>query len=211
MRHIELNAYGHQRKTKTTLMWDGKHFVIQDTEYSPAEFRFQAVQDADYATLKGQYKKALNLYQQVISSNTLNWWSDARGKNNVAQAEASSNALPTPTLPAPDLTEREYLSAYAYYRIMVLKVLQGEPDQAKKTFQILRSKFPAEKPGSAYTELAAAFWNVYKTTQNIGNACHAAINYANANKSVILHYIGEQNYHPQPSLDYEPNDICPFK
>jgi tetratricopeptide (TPR) repeat protein len=210
-RHIELNAYGHQRKTKTTLMWDGKHFVIQDTEYGPAEFRFQAVQDADYATLKGQYNKALNLYQQVISSNTLDWWSDARGKNNVAHAEASWNAAPTPTLPAPDLTEREYLSSYAYYRIMVLKVLQGETEQAKNTFQTLRAIFPAGKPGSTYTELAAAFWNTYETTQNIENACHAAINYANANKSATLHYIGERNYHPWPSLDYQPDDICPFK
>ncbi len=210
--HIDLAEYGHQRKTKTTVMWDGKHFVIQDTEYSPAEFRFQAVQDADYATLKGQYNKALNLYQNVISSNTLEWWSYARGRYNFAQAEASwDNNIPTPTPPAPDLTERPYLSAYAYYRIMVLKVLQGEVDQAKNTYQTLRTKFPAGKPGAAYTELASAFWDEYKATQSIGNACHEAIKYATANKSAILHFIGELNYHPLPSLSYEPEDICPFK
>ena len=210
-RHINLNAYGHQRKTKTVLTWDGKYFIIQDTEYGPAEYRFQAVQDGDYATLKGQYDKALNLYQQVIFSDALEWWSDARGKNNIAQAEASWNALPTPTLPAPDLTERENLSAYAYYRIMVLKVLQGDMAQAQNTFRTLQATFPTGKPGAVYAELAAAFWNTYKATSNVENSCQAAIAYANANTNAVLHYIGEQNYHPWPSLDYQPDDICPFK
>lgn len=210
-RHIAPESYGHQRKTKMILMWNGKNFVIHDTEYGPAEFRFQAVQDADYAALKGQYDKALSLYQQAISSDTLDWWSPSRRENNIARADVASQPVPTPTLPVPDLTERGYLTAYAYYRIMVTHTLQGDLTQAQNALQTLQKEFPVGKPESVYTELAAAFWNAYQASQKIELACQAAIAYAEKNPKAVLHYIGEREYHPYPSLDYQPADICPFK
>lgn len=204
------HATGPQRLTKTTLMWDGKNFVVHDMEYSPAQFRFQAVQDADYAMLKGQYNQALALYQQVISSDTLDWWSQARLDYEMAQADASGAAAATPTMPAHDLTEREQLTAYAYYRIMLLKRIQQKPAEAQKAYDTLQAKFPIGKPGAAYVELASVFLTRYRESKSIQSACAAVIQYAE-NHATVLHYIGERYYHPSQAFHYQPKDICPFK
>lgn len=208
---FDARIHGPQRALTTTLMWNGKNFVVHDAEYSPATFRFQAVQDADYSALIGQYNKAFRLYQQVISSDTLDWWSDERTKYIAAQALADmDNTSPTPVMPAPDPLERENLSAYAYYRMMVLKILQKEPTEAQKTYQTLLARFPEEKQGHVYVELARAFWDIYKTSKNLTYACRAAIQYATANRKAILYYIGDREHHPWQNLDYKPEDICPF-
>ena len=66
------------RDETITLKWNGENFVIANEEYSPPQYRFQAIQDADSYTLKQDYEKALHLYRTVIFNNKLDWWSRER-------------------------------------------------------------------------------------------------------------------------------------
>jgi hypothetical protein len=201
---------GPWRVTTTTYIWDGNNFILHNAEYEPAQFRFQAMQDADYAMVKGQYDEALKLYQDVIWSDTLAWWSEEM-RGYVTAKVADSDIIPTPTLPAPDLKEHDNLAAYAFYRILLLHVLRGNLSDAQASYDTLQNKFPANHEGHAYAELGRIFWTTYQTSQNIRTACDSAIKFADEHRQEILYYIGSNVRHGWQSFYYEPEDICPFK
>lgn len=56
-----------------TYMWNGKAFVLDHIEFASPQYRFQAVQDGDRATQRGEYEKALAYYEQAIFDNKLEW------------------------------------------------------------------------------------------------------------------------------------------
>lgn len=201
---------GPWRVITTTYMWNGDNFVMHDAEYEPPQFRFQAVQDADYAVINEQYDKALGLYQQVISDDTLASWSEDMRGYVTAQVE-DPDIIPTPTLPAPDINDRKNLTAYAYYRLMLLHTLRGNLPEAQTIYDTLQRKFPVNHTGHAYAELGEIFWTSYQASQSIGMACQKAIEFTDVHKTEILYYIGSNTRHGWQSFYYEPEDICPFK
>jgi hypothetical protein len=199
--------------------WNGMFYVQVFQGYSPPEYRFQAVQDGDRASLAGEYDQALDYYQQVIFSDKLEWWSIERRKFLLA-TEYSYFPDKTSTPPAPDPGEYYNLAAYARYRIMLLHIVRGWLSEAQIVYDTLQKKFPDGNAGHAYSEMSTAFWEEYQDSQNIGMACNKAIKYAEAHQSEILVYLGniryswdvdESIYFGVQSLIYEPQDICPFK
>ena len=73
------NLPGVPLRTRTIILsWNGKNFVVTSIEYSPPEYRFQAIQDADEYTVHQQYEQALDLYQDAIFNKELEWWSPER-------------------------------------------------------------------------------------------------------------------------------------
>jgi hypothetical protein len=199
-------------------VWNGYQFVQYRFEYSLPEYRFQAVQDGDRFTQNGAYDRALAMYQDAINGNTLKWWSPEVTQYYLDLARNYYSNTPVPAPSQQDINEYYSLAAYSYYRIMLLQILQGKPDQAQYTLSILTSAYSEGKPGYVYTEMALAFWNEYQATQNLPQACGEAIKYAKSHEQTILYYLGaiEGNgvydaNHGWQSLVYTPESVCPFK
>lgn len=190
--------------------WDGRYYVLYQSEYDPPEYRFQAVQDGDYFSLAGEYDRALAMYQRAITSPNLQWWSPEL--RNYWRSFGQS------TPPVEDKNEYTALSAYSYYRIMLLYILENRRISANSIYHEIQTRYKGKPVGKAYAELATAFWEEYTVTQNIRNACEKAIAYTEEYPGEILPYLGNTRnladlsiFHGFESLDYEPEDICPFK
>jgi len=196
---------GPLRRIYQTYTWDGYNYIISQSEFSAPEYRFQAIQDADHEVLNGRFDKALTLYQESIQSSRLNWWSKTRHEYNVALG-TSGTVLPTPF---PDPTEYPRLAAYAYYRIMLLHLIQNNESDATTVYNTLREKFGNDQYGHPYVEMATAFWEAYQSTHKMYDGCAAAIQYA-AEHPEILTPLGS-DYHGAQSHTYVPADICPFR
>ena len=197
--------------------WNGVQFVISHmTIDSPPEYRFQAVQDGDRAALVGDYTKALDLYQQAIFSDQLDWWSQERSVYERSTMLPENGLRPTPDSSVhADPAEYPSLAAYARYRIMLLHTVQGYLPEAQIVYDTLQAKFPDGQTGHVYAEMASAFWNEYQVSGNISQACAKAIAYASLNPVEVLVYLGNSDYSivnfGDQSLEYTPKDICPYR
>ena len=210
------------RKEIRTCTWDGSTFVLTHTEITdPPQYRFQAVQDGDRASLAGDDAKALDLYQQAIFSDTLQAWSQDRYFHELDLYQQTLDPQVTPRpLPAPGLAEYPGLAAYARYRIMLLYMVRGDLADAKTVYDTLETKFPAGQIGHPDAEMATAFWSEYQTSQSVAQACGQAIDYATHYPVEVLAYLGTIDYSlklfgTQPtfgdqSLIYTPQAVCPF-
>ena len=206
------------RRFTKVFAWNGQLFVEQSKEFAQPEYRFQAIQDADSYVMSGRYDKALSLYQEVIFSKQLDWWSQEK-MGYMMNVQTGSRidfyatpeaTLPSP-LPTPILNEFEYsqLAAYAYYRIMLLHTVRGYESDAGTVYNTLQQKFGSDPDGRPYAEMASAFWDAYQSTHKMYDGCAAAIHYA-AEHPEILIPLGS-HYHGAQSHTYVPADVCPFR
>ncbi len=219
--HPDTYMHGPWRAETDTYMWNGAGFVLYGVEPDAPKYHFQAIQDADYAFFDGNFDEAIDLYQQVIFSDQLDWWSDERAwhEMQVWQAEYAHDPTPTP-LPV-DNMEYYNLAGYARYRIMLLHVVRGWMPDAKTVYETLQEKFPEGQEGHIFAELASAFWLEYQSSQDIGSACAKAIEYTAQNQCTVFDFVsvitgctqeGHIIYHGwQKERDYVLEDICPFK
>ena len=196
---------GPWRKLKTYYRWDGMHLVYFKKRFDPPKYRFQAVLDGDQASSDGDLDLALNLYQQAIFSDQLDWWSWER-----AMAEKFASG-PNPVLPPPDSNEYPNLAAYSLYRIMLIHFVHGYASDAQTVFTLLQKRSPTGKPGHAYEELAQVFLDEFTNSKNIANACKNAIAYAAAHPDDIFSYLDGSYGWQAPSYKENPEIICPFQ
>ena len=193
-----------------TLAWNGRVYALKSVKYEPAEFRFQAIQDGDGATLNGNYDEAMKSYTDVIFSDKLDWWSKERQADTIVMLSNDGyKVLGTPTPGTPDLTEYPRLAAYASYRIMLLHLMQGNESDADAVYKTLQHKFGSDAYARPYVEMATAFWDTYQSAHKMYDGCAAAIQYA-AEHPEILTPLGS-DYHGSQSHIYEPADVCPFR
>jgi len=200
------------REQTTTLAWNGQNYVdLKPITYAPPKYQFQAIQDGDQQARYGKYTEALSFYQAAIFDDRLEWWSPEREEYEV-QVHRSQFDDPRPTAPSPptpDNTEYPRLAAYAYYRIMLLHIVQGHESDARTVYKTLQQKFGSNPYGLSYAEMATAFWDTYQSTHNMYDGCAAAIQYA-AEHPEILVPLGS-DYHGSQSHIYVPADVCPFR
>jgi hypothetical protein len=196
---------GPSRNPKITYSWDGRNFSFYRVEYGNPQYRFQAVQDADDAAQFGEYDKAIALYQDVIFNDKLEWYS---WKLQRVFSPPWTSLTPIPDN-YQDPTEYPRLAAYVYYRLVILHTQLGQMEAAATQYATLQQKFPAGSRGHPYAEMAAGFWETYRTTGKIYDACAAAIAYADAHPE-ILTPLGS-DYHGSQSHIYVPADVCPFR
>jgi len=192
--------------------WDGKHFALSKKFFDPPQYRLQAVEDADHAILNKDYDWALDLYQQVIFNDKLEWWTQMRKIYIVQQIRAKGWGEPSPVAPpSPDPNEYLYLSSYARFRIMVLHLLHGYHSDAQVVYQTLLKKYPDGTPGSIYAKMAQAFWQSYETAQSLGQACGEAKAAVKGREEEATRYLfddyrddgwGQNNYQIDP--------LCPY-
>ncbi|PWH12079.1 MAG: hypothetical protein DDG60_14860 [Anaerolineae bacterium] len=198
------------RNQRTIYGWNGNHYVPRHQEFSPPEFRFQAIQDADLAVSQHEYKKAIALYQQAIFDASLKPFSPEIKRNLQERWNASIGlqATVTPTDVPPDPKEYPILAAYAYYRMVILHVFLGELDAAQVKYNTLQQKFQSQSPGHPWAKMATDFWNAYRSDKSISNACQATIATAQEYQEVLA--VLGSNYHGWQSHFYQPEDVCPF-
>ena len=65
---------GPQRSERNTWMWNGTQFIFTDVSFSAPEYRFQAIQDGDDASLTGEFDRAIRAYRASIEDDHLNGW-----------------------------------------------------------------------------------------------------------------------------------------
>jgi hypothetical protein len=194
--------------------WNGDLFLLYRVVFSPPEYRFQAVQDGDRASLIGDFDHANDYYQQVISNDILKSWSEEQWSYEIRSLLLQPGEPPLPT-PIPDLTEYPNLSAYARFRTFLLHVIRGNIAEAGNELDLLKERHQPGRPGNAFVELATVFWDEYQKSANIENACAIAIEYAKLHPVEILSFLGNDEhtraYFGFQSIEYEPSDVCPFR
>jgi tetratricopeptide (TPR) repeat protein len=198
-----------RRQETTILAWNGQNYVAQQDYFAPAQYRFQAIQDGDVASSQKEYDKATSLYQEAISSNLLKSYSLEVSDNLRAQYDTQYGTTPTPTAYPVALDEYPRLAAYAYYRIMLLHLVQGQEAEAASAYQTLYETFGADPYAAPYVEMASAFWEAYRSTRKMYDGCAAAIQYAVEHPEILIP-LGS-DYHGWQSHIYEPADVCPFR
>jgi hypothetical protein len=202
--------WGPFRKSTETYQWNGYFFSLAQVVIDPPIYRFQAVEDGDRLAFIGDYQHALDLYQKVISSNKLVPWS----RDNYLARSFPDSGTPTATMVPTNPDEYYNLAAYARYRIMLLRLLDNKIGPAEIAYTDLEKTFPKGKTGHLYAELAASFWENYKVSQNMAEACSAAIRFANDNLDSIFKYLGNVEDGPLTFGDqghfYTSGDLCPF-
>ena len=195
--------------------WTGIIFDYSGTQYDPPIFRFQAIQDADQYSLNNENDKALELYQDAIFSDKLEWWSEQRAEFTTQTFQVSPPSWPDISPPPmdqiPDDITYEYnsLAAYAYYRIMLLHFVHGYESDAGTVYNTLQEKFGADPYGRPYVEMATAFWEAYQSAHSVYDGCAAAIHYVNEHPAILIP-LGS-DYHGWQSHTYVPADVCPFR
>ena len=197
------------RQSIHTYIWNGNNFVEQPIEYVQPIFRFQAIQDADTAVLIGKYDRAIQLYQEAISNQSLEWWSVERQKyeQDIIDAQLTE---PTPSVkPIEDKTEYSRLAAYAYYRIILLHLAQNHASDANTTYNTLQQQFGTDQYARPYVEMATAFWEAYQSAYKMYDGCAATIQYAVEHPEILIP-LGS-DYHGSQSHIYVPEDVCPFR
>jgi hypothetical protein len=201
------------RKETRICMWNGQNFVVYKTEFDAPYYRFQAVQDGDRATFHGDYDRALISYQQAIDDKGLEWFTLDRKRfdfwmyhSQVYSFEPTPTASPSLT---PDPNEYPILAAYAYYRIMLVYVLQHDTLGAESILNTLQKDFPEENPGNYFTQVASVFWQEYQLSMNVQSSCQKVIDYAQQH-SLPTKYLGDWD-HGAHSIHYTPEAICPLR
>jgi hypothetical protein len=189
--------------------WNGSHYILDRIEYSSPEFRFQAIQDADYEVIHGNLDKALATYQDTIANDKLESFSHEILVNRIMESSAIDGNMPTPTPVPPDITEYPRLAAYAYYRMMLLHIMQGHESDAGTVYKTLQQKFANDQHGRPYVEMATAFWEAYQSTHKMYDGCAASIQYAVEHPEILIP-LGS-DYHGSQSRTYVPADVCPFR
>lgn len=189
--------------------WDGsKYFFLRKVLGSP-QYRFQAVHDGDYAASLGEYDEAVSFFQEAIFSDELEWWSSERRTNEQEIWDAGLSGNPTPTLPAPDPEEYDYLAAYSRYRIMQIHIIRGWLEEAQVVLANLQEFYTSGGPGSEFSLLAAIFMDEYLTSANMSDSCMVVVEEAERFEDAILFYLGN-SHHGAQGMEYQLEDICPY-
>jgi hypothetical protein len=166
------------RTEKMTCMWNGSEYLAVNVENSPPFYRFQALSDASQKRYYGYFDQALELYWQAINDPILQWYTDERNKQEWQRyMDASNNEQniepdPTPTpvlIPNPD--EYDNLAAYAYFRIIMIHLLQDDVSSAESVYEEMLSKYPVGCKQSLLPESAKIMLDSYKQSEDIHNAC----------------------------------------
>jgi tetratricopeptide (TPR) repeat protein len=179
------------RQAILTLSWNGEMYVPFQIMYK-AVYRTDVVRDADAAFLMGSYEQALLLYTEVIQNEKL------RDRASIRH-DGLNYFIP-----------QKKMKAYAYYRMMLTHVVQGNLDEALKAYNTLQNQFANDSDASPIAMMAAQFWNQYQSTHEVASSCSKVIGFVNTHPDVLASF-ALSPYWPTPGEDYEPKDLCPIK
>jgi hypothetical protein len=198
---------GPWRYQKVIYMWNGENYVWFSQKYDAPSFRFEAIQDGDTETVRGDYDLALKSYQAAIFDDKLKSWTQEVWRDLSQNQDTQLLGYPDVNKMPFNQDEYDQLSAYARYRIMIIHLKQGWESDAKTVYDTLIEKYPQWNSGYPYAELAAEFWNEFQSSRDLILSCDKAIAYAIKHEE-IFEPLGS---HGLFDANYEPEDICPFR
>jgi hypothetical protein len=159
------------------------YWVVAKEKLGVSDYRIHVLHDADQAVEAQNLDQALLLYQRVISDTTLVDWINPE-------------------------REKEILSAYARFRLVVLYSIRGQDQFSQMILQEMEQAYPPRSPLFAYAQMAMNFKDVY-TSKGLEAACGEVRDYARENDADVLAPLGPDTFgYGNPS--YTPEDICPW-
>lgn len=198
------------RRGTTIYKWNGEQFVQLPVVFDSAQYRFQAIQDGDSATLNGNLNEAEEAYLEAIFNDKLEWWSLQRQNDTIYKINNEGfNVLGTPAPGNIEPIEYPSLASYAYYRIMLLQFVQDQETEANQTYQTLLDTFGNDVYAKPYIAMATEFLGAYQVNQSMYAGCAAAIQYAVEHPEILIP-LGS-DYHGSQAKIYKPEDVCPFR
>ncbi len=175
---------GPQRSMTSTWSFNGAVFTQTALLRETATYRIHALQDADDALRDKDYREADSLLGRVINDSSLQSWD-----NN------------------PNVTsEPQILGAFAYVRLIQSSASRDDAVGAQAALESLQRFGPADSPGYLYTQLGEAFYNGWKTSNDMATGCAAAIAFARANPT-STQWLGSESF-GTANYDYQPEDMC---
>ena len=195
---------------QVTFTWNGESFLLSDYQIDSPVYRYQALQEADRLFLMRDYDQASILYDKVIASEVLEWYSMDRKKYlwdvySAKQAGRNISEIPGPYFRA---DEYQYLSAYARYRKMMLLLAEGKQADAYYVYQLLDQIYTQQNPGFWHAEMGRIYWKAVEEGMSLTDACQPVIEYVEQNPK-LLEALGDQ-WHGQQSHIYTAADVCPL-
>jgi hypothetical protein len=189
-----------QRLQVDTWAWNGQAFTLRLSEFEPPVYRIEAALDGDAATLRGDYERALDFYQQAVFDEDLIEWS--------SEMLEMLDEIDAETIPSP-AEERSRLNAYGRYRILLIHAILRNTDGVQIVYETLRRVIPRGSAGYPYVALADAFWEGLEAGGSVAAGCQRARANAAEHPDEVLAPLGSSMYGYNYE-DYTPQDICPF-
>jgi hypothetical protein len=173
-------AGGVERESQHLWDWDGLNYVHAVTSGGAPTYQIHAINDGDAAFTAGDLSLAADLYTQALTDPTLLNW----------------------TL----LNERAVLNAYAFYRLVLVRLAQNDLPQARAMRDQVMATAPPGAPGAIFAEMADMMVNRAESGVSLADACTEVRAFAVTRPDVLstLNGFGEG------MRRYTIQDICPF-
>lgn len=168
--------------------WNGSVLTITQRIWTPPVYRYHALLDGEVALLEGDYAAAAAAYTRVIDDETLQEWGAVSGGVDPAE-------------------ERARLTAFAYWRFVLLDLLAGDLAAMDAHYAYLQANYPAGTPGHDTAVLAETFRTAYDASGSLTAACAQVVAAAEAAPSLQQFFNVTYGY---ANPWWEPVDICPF-
>ena len=132
---------------------------------------YQMLHSAEAYRHCGHYNEALYAYQQIVDD-YYDFYADAPA----LEATGGDFALDREAMGDMDSTEfeRDYLTAFAYYRMVQIYLHKNDLWQAENTLINMRSQFTSGERGYRYAAMAEALFAEYSESSDMNDACEAA-------------------------------------
>lgn len=161
--------------------WNGESFVLSITQPNPIRFVIQAIHEADTAFREERMDDAANLYLFTYED----------GVDELAYWYGGD--------------ERDILSSYALYRILLTFAFAENGDPLSAYEQTRENYLSAENP-PVFARMTDIFWTRYQESNNLNVACQAVLEFVNTRQDALdlLNRYGTRN----PT--YTTESLCPF-
>jgi hypothetical protein len=170
---------GPPRSVVDTWDWNGVDYLLAlREEPEGVRYRIHAIYDADDLFRDGQYRQGILAYDDARRDPDLLAWSVAN--------------------------EREFLRAYAAYRI-VIGYVRLQSARAETWLDVLIGENPPGSAGYGFAQMGGAFMDNYRATGDIRAACAQAISVATS-----TNVLGPLNSYGYGNRSYTLGDLCPF-
>lgn len=171
---------GPPRSSTTVWDWNGLNYVRALTRLDPPLYRIHAIHDGDQFLAAGDTQEAARMYREALENPRLGTW-------NVPN-------------------EQVLLRGYAWFKLIVAYVLEGQTSAAQDALTRLNEENPDELTSNLFVPIANAFWGRYQSTGVLHDACIAAAEMMALNPESVLFL---NSYGPANPI-YQIPDVCPF-
>lgn len=189
-------GYAPSRGITLTFSLQNQTYKLLNTEFAPAQYRIELLDDAQRALNAGELQMAEQLYAQAATDDTL--------------GNASSYLFPPPQIAEerglePD-TPSEYQRAFAFFRLAALQALSGDEVGVSSTVAQLQQIFPEGTPGHEFVVLTPILTTSLLQGRTPSLACGQVLTHIRANfPDLEAHYYWGGNI-----AWYRNETICPF-